>query len=107
MASSLSSPVWGHLAFRLVHTIHRLFTREQDSRGLGNCRLMAAIGAWFGVELLIQTIATAPISSLLFPIAKRGPGEMTVPCAWRLVPGWLREDFALFAGAMPFRSCRR
>lgn len=79
IASSLSSSVWGavggYLAFWLIHTVHRLLTREREGLGMGDCKLMAAIGAWVGVEMLVQTIMIAAGSCLLFSLFQAGTGR--------------------------------
>ena len=67
--ASLESAVWGavagYLAFRTVREVHRLVTGRPDGLGLGDCKLLAAIGAWVGWELLPATVAIAAVASVL------------------------------------------
>ena len=72
-APSLSSAVWGvvggFLALWLVRAGHRLVGGKGEGLGLGDCKLMAAIGAWIGWELLIPAGALAAGGSLFFSLA--------------------------------------
>ncbi len=73
--SAVFGAVAGYLALWVIRAGYQVLAREQDGLGLGDCKLMAAIGAWVGVELLIQTISIAAISSLVFYLVQTGAGR--------------------------------
>ncbi len=52
VAPTLNSAVWGaaggFLALWMIRSGHQAITLRQDGLGLGDCKMMAAIGAWLG-----------------------------------------------------------
>ncbi|MBN2646883.1 MAG: prepilin peptidase [Thiotrichales bacterium] len=69
--TSLESAVWGaalgYLILWLVFHGFRLFTGK-EGMGYGDFKMLAALGAWFGVETLNQLILIAALSSLVITL---------------------------------------
>ncbi|MXZ80305.1 MAG: prepilin peptidase [Gammaproteobacteria bacterium] len=70
----LTSSVWdaiaGYLGLRMIREIHCRFAGGEEGLGLGDCKLLAAIGAWIGWESLPAAVATAAMASILYCCAK-------------------------------------
>jgi len=59
----------GYGLFYIANQIHRRI-KGFDGIGMGDAKLLAAIGAWFGVENLVVVVATASALSLAIPLFK-------------------------------------
>lgn len=68
----LSSAVWGaafgYLTLWLVYHVFKLFTGK-EGMGYGDFKLLAAIGAWLGVESLLSVVLFASLSGIVFGLA--------------------------------------
>ncbi len=65
LESAVLGAILGYLFFWSIYQIHRLLTGKQGM-GYGDFKLIAAIGAWVGWELLPMVIFLSSIGGLLF-----------------------------------------
>lgn len=91
-APSLASAVWGavagYLALWWIRTAFKVITGKPEAVGLGDCKLLAMLGAWTGIELLGQTVAIGSACCIIYLILHQVRGSR--PAGRRLAFGpWL------------------
>ncbi|NKB61630.1 MAG: prepilin peptidase [Gammaproteobacteria bacterium] len=69
LESAVLGAVFGYCSLWLIYHIHRLITGK-PSMGYGDFKLLAALGAWTGWELLPMIILLSSISGILFGLIK-------------------------------------
>ena len=67
LESAVLGAIFGYLCFWLIYQTHRIITGKQGM-GYGDFKLLAAIGAWTGWELLPMVILLSSITGLLFAL---------------------------------------
>ena len=60
LQSAVWGAIWGYLSLWLVFHIYRILTGKEGF-GYGDFKLLAGLGAWFGVEFLIAIILLASV----------------------------------------------
>lgn len=89
----------GFLIFWVIGAIYR-HLRKREGLGLGDAKLLAAIGAWTGWFYLPMTVLSAAVVTLVFALARRGA---TSDDAAPFGPGLCAAGFAaLFFGEYLF-----
>ncbi|WP_338809073.1 A24 family peptidase [Neisseria leonii] len=88
----LQQAVWGaaagYLALWLLNAVYRLL-RGQDGMGGGDMKLLAALGAWLGVEMLLPVVFLSALFGLLTACVY-GRGRREIPFGPSLAAaGWL------------------
>jgi leader peptidase (prepilin peptidase) / N-methyltransferase len=97
--AALAGAVGGYLFLWLVYWVFKLVTGK-EGMGYGDFKLLAALGAWFGWQLLLAIVLIASISSLLVAVVlmwrRRLPENRQIPFGpfLALAGAWL-----LFFGA--------
>lgn len=64
MVSALLGAVIGYLSLWAINWGYTLY-RKRTGIGLGDCKLLAALGAWLGVQALVPIVLMASLSGLL------------------------------------------
>ena len=64
IAASLFGAVFGYVSFWMVNLVYRAL-KGHDGLGMGDAKLLAAIGAWGGWMVLAPTILMASLSALV------------------------------------------
>jgi len=90
-APSPASAVWGTVAgygaLWVVRTAYRALTGNPEAVGLGDCKLLAMLGAWTGCELLGQTVAIGRGLCIIYQILHRSAGPRPAAGRDALSPG--------------------
>ena len=76
---SLSQAVWGAVAgYLFLWVVAKLFKllRKKDGMGHGDFKLLACLGAWFGVQLIPAILMIAVILSLIVSIILLASGKL-------------------------------
>lgn len=80
LAISLSSAVLGaiagYLLLWLVFHAFKLITHK-EGMGFGDFKLLAALGAWFGMEAIVYIVLIASVSSIIYTIFLKLVGKFT------------------------------
>lgn len=89
--------VAGYLSLWLVHHAFRLI-RGKEGMGHGDFKLLAAIGAWGGWQILPNTLFIAAVAGLLFAIVriflKQQDSQAQMPFGpWLAIGGWVALIF--------------
>ena len=64
LENSVLGAVFGYLSLWSIYWLYKIFTRK-DGFGYGDFKLLAAIGAWFGYQMLLYTIFISSITGLI------------------------------------------
>jgi len=72
--SALAGAVLAYLFMWLVATIAKIFTRGATI-GRGDFKFMAAIGAWFGYQVVLPTLALAGIALAIYAAYQRSSSD--------------------------------
>ena len=101
LTDALIGAVAGYLVFWAVGAIYR-HLRMREGLGLGDAKLLAAIGAWTGWFYLPTIVLVAAVATLVFAFARRGA---TPDDAAPFGPGLCAAGFAaLFFGERLFTA---
>ena len=75
LASSVTGAIAGYLALWLVYHLFRLLTGK-EGMGYGDFKLLAALGAWMGWQMLPLIILLSSVVGALFGLVLMGTGKL-------------------------------
>lgn len=74
-----SMAIWGAiLGYTLLWLVNSLYylVRKRDGLGMGDCKLLAALGAWLGASALLPIILVASVLGLLIALVLMALGKL-------------------------------